>query len=423
MNSGLHYALAILTLLYTVSCAPQPGRTRLSATPVGYGATPWSKKLEAVDQSQDIPVFIVTGRNVLDRPRGVNPFGDERNDSPLPNLGIARVGVGEGMSQREVIEDTRAVTGRTGKTRFRLKRVDLVPIEGVNLFAATESEIESKENQWIREIRGVLDRSVEREITVYVHGYNTEFITNTELVAGVSQFQARNGAVINFDWPSQGDLGGYFVDKGNAAYSTRQFRGLLFVLARETGAEKINIVAHSAGNPIVIDALREMRLVQRNLSPAQLQARYRINSVALAAPDMDMQAFINAVYDRFHEVARDVAVYTSSKDKALDLSGQIFKAERLGQAAEHLEGWEERVLLKVEDIQMIDVTAAQSKFHELLGHSYFHKNPWVSNDLGLFSSNLPPSHRYLQRNAGEIFWTFPSDYADLASTPGAGFER
>ncbi|MEM9281747.1 MAG: alpha/beta hydrolase [Verrucomicrobiota bacterium] len=411
------YLLLLLAapLAWSGCASPEPGTTRLSATPIGYPASPYAREISQVDHQEDIPVFVVSGRN-LDPSKGkVDPFGNDRIDSPLPTLGIARVSIGEGMTSEEITEETVVANGKRGKARLKLEKVELVSLPEANLHALSEEGIARHDNPWLRELDQVLSQSDVRRVTIYVHGYNSEFITNTELAAIVPHFHARNGAMITFDWPSRGQLAGYFVDKGNASASTRQFRALIMVLAREVRAEEINIVAHSAGNPIVVNALKEIRLVQRHLTPEQLQQRYKINAVKLAAPDMDMQAFINAVYDGFHHVAKSVAVYVSSEDKALDLSSFLYRSERLGRAAAYLDGWERDTLAGVENLQMIDVTSAEAHSSDKSGHSYFHRNPWVSNDMALFALNLTPEQRLLERDEREIFWVFPENYGELVS--------
>ncbi|MDF1815048.1 MAG: alpha/beta hydrolase [Verrucomicrobiales bacterium] len=404
---------ALLLLLLTGCATPQPGMTRLAATPIGYVSQLQSARLNEVNHKDNIPVFIVSGRNVVPNPRGVNPFGDERNDAPVPNLGIAKVSVGEGMTSGEIIADTLKTNGRRGKTRFRLKNVELIPTPPVDHFSIEHEDAHFQDNPWVKELNKVLRNSRSKKISIYVHGYNTEFITSAELCAEVVHFHAREGAVINFAWPSQGNIGAYLADKGNAEYSTRHFRGLLELLARETCAEKIDIVAHSAGNPIVVNAMKEIRILQRHMTADQLRDKYKVNSVVLAAPDMDLQTFINAVFDRFHELAQGVAVYTSQTDKALDIARKLFRAERLGRAAADMDGWEKDTLTQVNRIEMIDVTNAEGQSRELLGHNYFYRNPWVSTDIGLFVENFSPEERNLVPGENGLFWTFPDNYDQL----------
>ncbi|MHC4320141.1 MAG: alpha/beta hydrolase, partial [Planctomycetota bacterium] len=74
------------------------------------------------------------------------------------------------------------------------------------------------------------------------------------------------------------------VDKANANFAIRQFRRLLEFLAAHTSAEGINIIAHSAGNPIAIEALRQLSLMHYDLDDEAARRRTRISRVILAAP-------------------------------------------------------------------------------------------------------------------------------------------
>ena len=404
-------ALALISTL--ASCAaPKPGATRMAATPVGYAHGLYAERLLSIDHHQPIPVFIVSGRNLLDRPTGIDPFGNERVDAAVPYLAIGEVSVGKGLTREQIIAETVAGDGKN-QARIELERVEILPTPSVDNFQGNQRTLGARfsNHPWVRQLNEVLAASPSRQITIFVHGYNTAFIPNAELAAEISHFHARDGAVIYFDWPSQNSLTGYLVDKSNAIYSTRHFRGLLTVLARETSARKINIIAHSAGNPIAVNALRDLRLIDRSLSADELQALYRINRVTLAAPDMDLQTFMNAVFDRFHEVANGVAVYTSRNDKALSISRWLYGARRLGRAAEGLSDWERAALNRAQRIEMIDVTGSENLLsNSWLGHSYFHRNPWVSTDIGSFAEGISPTDRHLRLDDDGLFWSFPDNY-------------
>ena len=107
-------------------------------------------------------------------------------------------------------------------------------------------------------------------------------------------------------------------------------------IAKECDVNSITIIAHSAGSPIVVNALREIRLLEYDLPAEEVQQKYRINSVVLAAPDMDLMDFNNGIYDRFYEVAGRVAVYASPDDQALRISEKLNGNKRLGRAVGRL---------------------------------------------------------------------------------------
>jgi len=163
----------------------------------------------------------------------------------------------------------------------------------------------------------------------------------------------------------------------------------------------------------VVNALRELRLLEFDLPKDQIQAKYSIGRVVLAAPDMDLMAFTNAVQDRFFEMTSGVAVYASPKDRALGLSEKLYNSSRLGRAVGKIQPWELQLLQLVPQIQMVDASVAEKEFGSVLGHSYFFRDPWVSSDIGSFILGRSPSERGLVKSSSEqVFWEFPLDYPE-----------
>jgi esterase/lipase superfamily enzyme len=407
--------LLLLTLavgVVTVGCARQKLSRRLMPTPLGIAVgLPYPG--EALHQSCDcvgdeVPVFIVSGRNIEEEKEGPDPFGSER--SCFPTLGIAYVKIGEGMSRSELYEETTS-NRKEKKATVKFERIELSPtLDKLDHWLVKDGEVRHGDNLWVQAVRAQLDHSTHRRVTIFVHGYNTTLIDNTLLAAEIHHYLGREGAVISFEWPSESSLFGYIADKGNADYSTRHFRALISNIAKECQVDSITIIAHSAGSPIVVNALREIRLMEYDMTAEQIQQKYRIKSVVLAAPDMDLMEFNNGIYDRFYEVADRVAVYASPDDQALRISEKLNGNKRLGRAVGRLKSWEKETLQQVPQIEMIDASVADNEYHNFLGHSYFHRDPWVSSDIGAFILGSDPQKRNLVRREGEVFWRFPNDY-------------
>jgi len=357
-------------------------------------------------------VFICSSRNFDPNADRVDPFGNKRSDELVPYLAMARVSIGNNTTPDVVLSETKNVVKRK-KTRVKMESVKMFQSPKLTPFSSNEEKRrEFGNNEWLKRLGAEMKRSKRKELTVFVHGYNTSLVENTELLGEMYHYAGRQGAVVNYEWPSAGKLLGYFKDKGNAEHSTRLFRSFVSRIGQMTGAESVRIIAHSAGNPIVVNALKELRLINKELTHEELLEKYKIRQVVLAAPDMDSMRFMNAVFDRFFEMAANVTVYAYPKDKALAVSGKLFGTNRVGSALDKMTNWEKEALKLAKNLQMVDVTVPQSQYGSLLGHGYFHRDPWVSSDILLGSNIYRAADRGLVKSEEGVFWEFTKDYPE-----------
>ena len=283
----------------------------------------------------------------------------------------------------------------------------------MDLWKVRDDSVRFQANSWVQAIKNQMISTNSSTVTIYVHGYNTTYIDNTLIAGEIYHYMGRQGAMMSFEWPSESKLFGYIPDKANANASTHQFRGLISNIAKECNVDTITIIGHSAGSPVVVNALREIRLLEYDLTPEQLQDKYRVGRVVLAAPDMDLRAFENAIYDGFEEMTRGVAVYASPKDRALKLSEKLNGSPRLGRAVGELNDREKEIFLRVPEIEMIDASIAEQQFKDFIGHSYYQRDPWVSSDIGSFLLGRTPEARGLIKTADEpVFWQFGEGYPE-----------
>ena len=404
----------VITLVALWGCAARKLTRELMPTPIALTLDvphPGGDFLGCQDTNDPLPVFVMSGRNVEDPNQPLDPFGNERTH--VPALGIAYVKVGPGLTADELHEETTSTKRRKrAKVVFDKFELDDVPLDG-DPWRVKDNVVRHQANPWVQAVKAQMDQSASRNVTIFVHGYNTEFIDNTLLAGEIFHYLDRKGAMISFEWPSESRLLGYIQDKGNATYSTRHFRALLSNIAKECSVDSITIIAHSAGSPIVVNALREIRLLDFDMTPQQIHDKYRIGRVVLAAPDMDLMAFTNAVQDRFYELAAGVAVYASPKDRALRLSEKLYGNSRLGRAVGKIQPWERDLLNRVPKIEMVDASVAEKQFRNVIGHNYFHRDPWVSSDIGSFILGRSPADRGLvKKQQDDVFWEFPKDYPE-----------
>lgn len=406
-------SISWLMVLVLCGCAQTTQHSRiLMPTPLALTlgmSHPGGNCLDELSETE-VPIFVISGRNLKSDPDEIDPFGTKR--SHMPTLGIAKVRIGEGLTPEEMYQETvKACDKKEALVEFAEIELSQAPLK-LDPKLIKDDVVRLDGHPWVQALNQQLERSKRRNVCIFVHGYNTTFIENTLLAAEIFHYAGRQGAMISFEWPSESHVLGYLADKGNATFSTRHFRGLISKLAKECDVDTVTIIAHSAGSPIVVNALRELRLLEHDMPVEQVREKYRIGRVVLAAPDMDLMAFVNAIHDRFYEMADGIAVYASPHDKALGLSQLLYNEKRLGRSVGRLEDWEKQALLAVENIEMIDASRADKQYANFLGHSYFHQDPWVSSDIGSFILGGSPQNRHLARESDDVFWKFPRDYPE-----------
>jgi esterase/lipase superfamily enzyme len=158
-----------------------------------------------------------------------------------------------------------------------------------------------------------------RDVLLYTHGFNTTFEQAALDAAFLSNDIRFAGDTMLFSWPSRaGTLGlfDYGYDHESAVWSRDAFEDVLDELAASRQVGRINIVAHSMGTMLVMEALR-----QRSAQGAA--ATNKIGAIVFASPDIDMDVFTSTV-DRIGPLARRITVVTATDDRALKLSRQLY---------------------------------------------------------------------------------------------------
>lgn len=222
----------------------------------------------------------------------------------------------------------------------------------------------------------MVERMAPSEALVFVHGYRTLFEQALYRQAQIIyDLQYTRGLPVLFTWPSMGKISGYFYDRASAELSRDAFLELIRTL-RDSGIQKIHVLAHSLGNQIVLDALATE---SRSADPL------RIAELIMAAPDVDRDVFISLA-PRVREIVGGMTIYASSADRALATSRRFVGIARAGDISP------EPVVLP--RIETIDVTVLGQ---ELLGlnHDVYVKGRKVVADIQriLLDSTRPPDKR------------------------------
>jgi esterase/lipase superfamily enzyme len=163
---------------------------------------------------------------------------------------------------------------------------------------------------------------VNRDVLVFVHGFNTSFDEARQRAAQITADSRFGGVAVLFTWPSKGDLFGYVSDKDSSTASRDALQNLLQDVSTTPGVGKIHVLAHSMGAWVAMEALRQASIAgNRDLGG-------HLGEVMLAAPDIDMDVFAAQMK---HLRPAKVTVFATANDRALSLSSAIAQSrQRVG---------------------------------------------------------------------------------------------
>ena len=175
-----------------------------------------------------------------------------------------------------------------------------------------------------------LAASMSHELLVYVHGSNNTVPRAAAQAAQLRHFTGRRMVVLSFQWPSAGSALKYLTDVGNASASVDPFVRLLELLAANTKATAIDVLAYSAGAQIVSPGLAKLGTARPGESREQVRQRLRLKHVYYAAPDIDTRRFVNEL-TQYVDVVDRVSIAANLNDSALRVAGLIHRASRASQ--------------------------------------------------------------------------------------------
>ena len=281
------------------------------------------------------------------------------------------------------------------------------------LFAATNSHFQEELNR-----RLVV--APKKEIFIYIHGYNNSFAVAAYTLAELWHFSGRETVPILYTWPAgRGGASGYGYDRESGEFTIFHFKQLLRSLASNSEIEKIHILAHSRGTDVISTALREL-FIEATASGKDPRSLYRIANFILAAPDIDIEVMSQRmIAERIGFNVGRTTIYTSSKDKAIQLSELLFSSiSRVGRLVKEQQGQlknQNHDMYRVMKQQMITNNLSfievqgESNF---FGHNYFHSNPAVSSDLIMllrYGASPGKEHGRPIKSVGPNAWIISDD--------------
>ena len=95
-------------------------------------------------------------------------------------------------------------------------------------------ELSPEARYFFDKLNEALDRSLDKDLILYVHGANNTFYRSSAQAAQFHHFTGRNAVVMFYAWPSAASLLRYAVDVNNARRSVSVFARLLEILGRHS---------------------------------------------------------------------------------------------------------------------------------------------------------------------------------------------
>ncbi|BHH86101.1 hypothetical protein LA52FAK_43900 [Desulforhopalus sp. 52FAK] len=177
----------------------------------------------------------------------------------------------------------------------------------------------SEADGYFDQVNKLLDKSADEDIIVYVHGANSNFHRATAQGAQLFHFTGHNSVILTFSWPSAESLLKYKTDVLHAKKTIPAFARLIELLAANTTAKNIHILAYSAGARVVTPGLVYLIDQYPDLSKLQLKEKLRIGEVYFASPDTAFKPFAER-YLKFKDIVRRTTVNVNKNDLVLTLS-------------------------------------------------------------------------------------------------------
>jgi len=245
-----------------------------------------------------------------------------------------------------------------------------MPADPATEFATLQATVLSKD-QVTSAFHARVLKAPGRSVLVFVHGYNNRFDDAVFRFAQIAHDSGTQAVPVLFAWPSRGATFAYAYDRESANYSRDALEALLNYFVRDPSVGEISILAHSMGNWVTIEALRQMSIRNHGFSA-------KIKNIMLASPDVDVDVFRMQMTAMGENHPR-ITLFVSSDDKALAGSRWLWgSTARLGQIDPQAEPYNS--FLQKNKIDVVDLSKVKSD--DRFNHGKFAESPQVVKLIG-----------------------------------------
>jgi esterase/lipase superfamily enzyme len=407
--------VAIVLLFLVAGCQP---KVYLMPTPAALQTgehDPFARNPE-LEETNRVVVAYATNR------MGVGPEDDRKYITLFDGylrLGTAQIRIG---SVNKTWKDIYSLsTSRERQSDIRLDLEAAKELAELNS-AAPIDELSPEARLFFEGLNEALDRSLDKDLILYVHGANNNFYRASAQAAQFHHFTGRNSVVLFYAWPSAESFLRYAVDVNNAGRTVPIFSRLLELLGRYTKARHIDILAYSAGAQVVSPALALLRENHASENIGELKQQLRLGEVYFAAPDVDFKVFLENLAT-YIDLPQNVTLTVNPDDTVLALAAMHHNVSRAGSPdPDELSAEETRWVIDASRKMPLDIlwiTAETIPDMSSGSHSFWYSHPWVSTDVLIqFLFQARPAERGLvpyEEADGVRLWYFPADYPEQSS--------
>jgi esterase/lipase superfamily enzyme len=323
-------------------------------------------------------------------------FGtDRKREADRSKFGRAVAAFGSGRSNQLTLGKAVVTVPKEGREKGSIPRPEWDLI--VARFALRDEDLSRdftvfavdvmSERDFVREARQKLSgaRRFPGQAFVFVHGYFVTFDDALFRAAQIAHDLEFDGVPFVFSWPSVAGLTGYVLDRGRARDARDQLREFIDVIAKQSGATEVHLIAHSMGADPLLEVLRD---IQRSEPQIAKGGKPRFGEIILAAPDVTRESF-ELIAAQITGLRRGMTLYASSSDRALAAS----RWTRLGESPAGYVSSEGPVVVPGA-ADTIDISSLDTSFFSI-NHSTFADREALLGDIRrlIISGMRPPSTR------------------------------
>ena len=231
----------------------------------------------------------------------------------------------------------------------------------------------------------------DKDALVFLHGYNNSFEDAVIRAAQIGVDLKVRGYTGLFSWPSKAKAYKYATDEGSIIASENAIADFLLNFIRRSGAERVNIIAHSMGNRGLLAALEKI-----TAKVALENDAVKFGEIILAAADLDAEVFMQAK-DVYTSLSRSTTIYSSSTDLPVIASKHLHEYPRLG------------LVPPVVTVDGVDTIRVKNFSFANLGHGFIAEAKGVLSDVySLLNHGESPQNRLrlVQKKTGNggVYW-------------------